>query len=94
MQKGQEMELSQASHSAGCSAEPWPETARCYTKHSSESRQESVEPGKVLHVPLSLAAQVQGLERPPGALGARPVRMGLGAAFTQARPILRTGAVL
>jgi len=39
---------------------------------------------KCWHAPVPLAVQVQGLERPSGALGTRPVRMGLGAAFTQA----------
>ncbi|KAK9839432.1 hypothetical protein WJX81_001730 [Elliptochloris bilobata] len=32
---------------------------------------------------LTILYQVQGLERPPGAVGARPVRMGLRAAFAQ-----------
>lgn len=32
---------------------------------------------------IAFHAQVQGLERPPGALDARPVRMGLRAAFAQ-----------
>ena len=39
---------------------------------------------------ISFDAQVQGLERPPGALDARPVRMGLRAAFAQVRPAVNT----
>ena len=57
------------------------------------SRWQVAEPGQCCGIPVPLAAQVQGLERPPGALGARPVRMGLGAAFTQVTPRVRTGAV-
>jgi len=51
----------QASLRACCGAESWPGTARRCTEHSSESRQQSAEPGKVL-----------ACTSPAGRAGARP----------------------